>query len=112
MIIAELQSAVQSQVPQLTWTTLVAIYGPMGAMLWWFATRAERIGKDAITELHVLGHRIKGMTLAMWADNISRTTDENMRAIYTREMGRADDEPEVQEIRSRSSRITVSQRAP
>jgi membrane protein implicated in regulation of membrane protease activity len=60
--------------PEASAVSALAIYGPMGIMLIWFAWRAEQKSDKVAEHLNKLGHRIEGMTRAMLADVISRDT--------------------------------------
>lgn len=76
-------------VPELTLTSALVIYGPMGGMLVWFMLTVTRSIKD-------LAHRIDGMTRAMLVDVISRdstgvharqTAHEMLAKIESRDAG-------------------------
>jgi hypothetical protein len=60
--------------PEVNAVSALAIYGPMGIMLIWFAWRAEQKSDKVAEHLNKLGHTIEGMTHAMLADVISRDT--------------------------------------
>lgn len=101
-IIAQVAQTAPPILPSLTWSSALIIYGPMGAMLVWFATRGERLARDVINELGVLGHRINGMTRAMLTDVASReTTGLAVKALVHDELKKLDDEKEVRELRAR-----------
>lgn len=95
-----------AQAEGINWTGVVAQNGPLGVMCAWLMFRVEKkvesVALEVITELHVLGHRINGMTRAMLADVASRETTGNaIKVLIATEMKKLEEEDDVKELRAR-----------
>lgn len=85
----------------VNWKTIAVVYGPMGAMLFWFANWGVSIAREVISELKVLGHRLNGMQRVMLLDLIERDvrSTPKLKSFAEKELERLEREEEVKEMR-------------
>lgn len=104
------------------WKEVLFIYGPMAAMLCWGAWMAHKLltmvftkidahFTEISTELRILGHRLNGMSKALFAEALkNETLSPAMRNYVERELEKLQNESEVADIRARYRAPTANNR--
>lgn len=97
-MIKELVGAIAQAVSPLevNWQTLLLGYGPIGAILYWFANTGTGLMREMIAEIRIMGHRINGMQRVQLMEMMERevTQTPGLKDMARREMERLQREDE------------------